>query len=360
MAESHRGCLAIADISGYTRFLTGVELDHSHDILAELIACIVESMQDCFTLAKLEGDAVFCFDTRAEPDGQVILATIEATYFAFRKRLREIEHLSMCRCNACGSVSSLDLKFVVHHGTFLTHHVAGQRELVGPEVIALHRLLKNSIKEQTDVEAYAFLTDDLLGASGIGIESAPRHAESTDAGEVSGLVLDLAKRWEASERSVAIFVKPEDAFVDVSCELTDAPLAVVWELVSSPVKRVDWLESLVRNDENLAGGERRAGAKNHCVHSTPAGEFDIYHEIVDWKPFRYFTEHTHGPAGETFDTYVFTELPGNAVRVAFRVANAPGVNGPEALAPVIRSSFLGSVNRLQHLVRFHASSAASA
>ncbi len=30
-------CLAIADISGYTRYLTGSELDHAQDVLADLM-----------------------------------------------------------------------------------------------------------------------------------------------------------------------------------------------------------------------------------------------------------------------------------------------------------------------------------
>jgi hypothetical protein len=38
MSESVRqGCLALADIGGYTAYLAGVELEHSHDILADLL-----------------------------------------------------------------------------------------------------------------------------------------------------------------------------------------------------------------------------------------------------------------------------------------------------------------------------------
>ena len=31
-------CLVIADISGYTGYLSGVEIDHAQDILADLIS----------------------------------------------------------------------------------------------------------------------------------------------------------------------------------------------------------------------------------------------------------------------------------------------------------------------------------
>jgi hypothetical protein len=53
------GTLAIADVSGYTKYLTGVELEHSTDVLADVIGVVVDAMGGRFELAKLEGDAVF-------------------------------------------------------------------------------------------------------------------------------------------------------------------------------------------------------------------------------------------------------------------------------------------------------------
>jgi hypothetical protein len=38
MLRPEPACLLIADISGSTRCLAGVELDHAHDILADLAA----------------------------------------------------------------------------------------------------------------------------------------------------------------------------------------------------------------------------------------------------------------------------------------------------------------------------------
>jgi class 3 adenylate cyclase len=46
-------CLLIADISGYTAYLAGVELDHSQDILADLIRTVVTALRPTFRLAKL-------------------------------------------------------------------------------------------------------------------------------------------------------------------------------------------------------------------------------------------------------------------------------------------------------------------
>jgi hypothetical protein len=39
--RSEPACLVIADITGYTSYLAGVELDHAQDILADLIDTVV-------------------------------------------------------------------------------------------------------------------------------------------------------------------------------------------------------------------------------------------------------------------------------------------------------------------------------
>jgi len=54
-------CLVIADISGYTSYLAGVELDHAQDILADLMDTVVTAFRPTFRLAKLEGDAAFVY-----------------------------------------------------------------------------------------------------------------------------------------------------------------------------------------------------------------------------------------------------------------------------------------------------------
>ena len=43
MLKPEPACLAIADITGYTRFLAGTELDHAQDILADLTNTVVTS-----------------------------------------------------------------------------------------------------------------------------------------------------------------------------------------------------------------------------------------------------------------------------------------------------------------------------
>jgi hypothetical protein len=59
LAKPESACFVIADISGYTSFLAGVELDHAHDIIADVMDTVVRRLRPAFRLAKFEGDAAF-------------------------------------------------------------------------------------------------------------------------------------------------------------------------------------------------------------------------------------------------------------------------------------------------------------
>ncbi|MCE3277232.1 MAG: hypothetical protein K0R13_3087, partial [Propionibacteriaceae bacterium] len=74
-------CLLLTDISGYTGYLAGVELDHAQDILADLMNTIVRALRPAFRLAKLEGDAAFMYAIAEKLDGSLLLDTIERCYF---------------------------------------------------------------------------------------------------------------------------------------------------------------------------------------------------------------------------------------------------------------------------------------
>src|SRR5688572_21675351 len=151
-------CLVIADISGYTDYLAGVELDHAQDILADLIGRVVKALRPPFKLAKLEGDAAFAFVVTDKIDSSLMQDTIEGAYFAFRRRQRDIRQASSCECDACRRIPTLDLKFVVHHGLIAKQKMAGRDEPVGRDVILIHRLLKNSASAKLGWHAYALYT----------------------------------------------------------------------------------------------------------------------------------------------------------------------------------------------------------
>jgi hypothetical protein len=145
--------LVIADISGYTRYMTAnvKTFAHSQAIITELIKAMVQAVELPLEVAKLEGDAVFLF-ARKSPDlaiqadhkrsmGQKLIAFFEV----FRQKLHELALSTTCTCNACTHIERLRLKLVVHSGEALFHKVLNFEELAGVDVIIVHRLLKNSL-----------------------------------------------------------------------------------------------------------------------------------------------------------------------------------------------------------------------
>ena len=64
-----------------------------------------------------------------------------------------------CECEPCRRIDTLDLKFIVHAGPFVMQSIAGRDELVGPEVVVAHRLLKSGAANTVGQAAFALVTD---------------------------------------------------------------------------------------------------------------------------------------------------------------------------------------------------------
>jgi hypothetical protein len=284
-------CFLIADISGYTGYLAGVELDHAQDILADLIGAVVSALRPTFRLAKLEGDAAFTYAIAERLDGSMLLDTIERCYFGFRRRRRDVRQATSCPCDACVRIPDLDLKFVVHHGQAIVQKVAGRQELLGSDVIVVHRLLKNSVVEDLGIGAYALLTQACIDATDlVPAELGMRpHAEGYEhVGEVPAWVLDLERRWQEEEERARVFVTPEDAIVTISVP-TSAPPQVAWAFLTQPGQRMSWQPWVTQVEvKGTTGGRRGPGSSNHCMHGKDA----VVEEILDWRPYDYVTDRT--------------------------------------------------------------------
>jgi uncharacterized protein YndB with AHSA1/START domain len=285
--EPEPTCLLIADISGYTSYLAGVELDHAQDILADLMGTVVTALRPAFRLAKLEGDAAFMTVPGDRMDASTLLDTIERCYFGFRRRRRDVRQATSCECNACVRIPDLNLKFVAHAGQVARQKVFGREELVGADVIVVHRLLKNSVVESTGINAYAFLSEacvERVGLDPAAIGMVP-HAESYEfIGEVGGWVDDLERRWQEEDSRARVRVGAEDSVLGTDYEV-EAPPQTVWEFLTTPGRRVDWQYGVTDVIQEAPGNRRAVGTTNHCMHGKDA----IVEEVLDWRPFDYFT-----------------------------------------------------------------------
>jgi hypothetical protein len=317
VAVVQRGCLLLADLSGYTRYLTGVELEHSHDVLADLLGVVASELSAIGRVAKFEGDAVFVCGGDAEVSGEELLAALDAAYLGFARRRRTIALRTTCECDACARIESLDLKFVVHHGEFVEHVVAESREVIGSDVITVHRLLKNTVSERTGLTAFAMLTERCMSAVGLDASrlGLAEHSERySDIGEIHCWVRDLAERRRRIEEGHRERVEPDECFASASAACP-APRGRVWEVLLDPASQRRWRAGATSVQMASPGGERGVGTTTHCVH----GEQAFDQEIVDWRPFDYFTYREDGPYGRytwTFD--LADEPPGTRLRVRVR------------------------------------------
>lgn len=324
MPEVAKGCLMLADIGGYTSYLSGVELEHSHDILADLIGTVTDQLTGPLRLAKLEGDAVFCCDPDDSIDGASLLTAIESCYFAFARRQRTISVATSCECDACRRIPDLDLKFLAHHGSFVEHEVAGSRELVGPDVVLAHRLLKNSVEERSGLRGYALLTE--ASVARLGIDPAAirliEHRESfPDVGDVPAWLLDLESRWRDEQERAAVMLEAEEADLAFEADVPVSP-AAAWEALTNPAHQLRWRVGADRVDMENPGGARGVGSTTHCVH----GKTTIAQEIIDWKPHAYYSYKERNPIGDCIWTVALDPLDhGDRTQVVWRIKLAGGL-----------------------------------
>jgi len=197
------GILVLADISGFTAFVTATELEHGPQIIAALLETVMGRLSPPLHIQEVEGDAVFAVGA----DGAVLpparlLDVLDAAFGAFKVLQAELAADDSCACHACRSVPSLDLKIVAHHGRFLRYALGGHERVAGVDVILTHRLLKNSV---TDKRAYLLLTEAMLDWLGVDpIESglAARVESYEHLGDVRCFVRDLPAPAEARARAV--------------------------------------------------------------------------------------------------------------------------------------------------------------
>ena len=196
--------LLLADISGYTAFLAGVEQGHGVDfsagipagygVLAALLDSVVEGVQPDFRVEALEGDAVFAAAHAGSLDGQgdAVLGHLRNVHRAFRTRRADaVRNARDHICVACPVAGNLDLKMVLHRGQTVRQVVGTRSELIGPAVNVAHRLLKNGIASRIGYRPYLFLTDVAtvsLGLPEIGMEHREEYA---DVGPVEGRIVKL-------------------------------------------------------------------------------------------------------------------------------------------------------------------------
>lgn len=332
-----RGHLVIADISGYTQFLTEGELDHAHGIVTELLNSIISAIQAPLTVSSIEGDAIFIYGEM--PDdvfGQAVVESVEALYTSFASALETMVLNTTCRCNACANINALGLKIAMHCGEFVKTTVGDRETLAGPDVITVHRLLKNHVKEETGIADYLMVTQscvDQLGLARI-VASWTQHTEDYEhIGEVRCYVSSLADVWAFVRQQTSNKVLQGEAWLMARGDST-APPPVVWDHLIDPWKRTTWMQVEGNTVEGDTDGRVGPGSEYHCAHGN--GEISVF-TVLDTRPNEYITLMVPFGPGSAIRYTHYLIPSGGGTRLVTHVAAPSSVETGDAL-PELSSS----------------------
>jgi hypothetical protein len=282
MPATTSGYLLIADITGYTAYLSQSELEHAQGVLTSLLEVLLGETKPPLVLSRLAGDAVISYALGdAFASGQAFVELVDNTYVAFRRAVDRMVMNTTCTCTACANVGTLDLKFFVHHGTFARQQLSAHEELVGNDVNLLHRLLKNHVTEATGVRAYALYTDaaiQKLGLQGL-TDAMIAHTESYEhVGEVKVWIQDMTPVWTRRKETERLDIGP--ASVEAAVDLAmDA--ATAWGFLTDARYLQTLFGATQYNITARRAGRVEVGSVLECYH----GDERIQQTVLEWRPF---------------------------------------------------------------------------
>lgn len=353
----HRGFLVLGDISGFTAYLSEVELDHANAIVSELMEAVIEHMTPTLVLIEVEGDAAYGHIPEDRMTrGETILEMFESTYAAFRDRLTGVQRRTTCQCNACRALPGLDLKFVCHLGEYTLADVAGKPKPLGPDVNLVHRLVKNQVSEAKGWRGYLLLTEPSAKRLGLPLETFERMEQGVeDFGTLSTYCMNLNARYREIVDARRVAVDADHADFSLVHDVAGPP-PVVWEWMNDPVKRAMGSE-ITFHPLPLTSGRMGPGAKNHCIHGK---DLAYVLTIMDWRPFDYFTEQVEvaGRLGKVVLATSYLEPLEDRTRVTVRLRALlrPHWLGKLYLRLFIQKQYEEGARRLETLLSQHAAS----
>ncbi|NII27645.1 DUF2652 domain-containing protein [Pseudoflavitalea sp. X16] len=155
---ANRGLLFIPDISGFTRFVNEIEIEHSRYIIQQLLEILINANQTGLEVSEIEGDAILFYKFGEPLELEALYKQVERMFCAFHQHINAYNYRRICQCKACISAVNLSLKVISHYGEFTTYNVKNFSKLIGKDVIVAHQLLKNDIAQHE----YWLVTDSLL------------------------------------------------------------------------------------------------------------------------------------------------------------------------------------------------------
>ncbi len=265
---SAQGTFILADISGYTRFVASVAIEHSNEIIAHLLNAMLKATTGHWKVANIEGDCVF-FYREGREDPPALLQEARKLYETFCDEIIDISARAACPCGACSTVNQLGLKFIVHAGEFEVQQIGDRSELIGADVIAAHCLLKNTVALPEYVLLTRAYADDVTALE---LPAAEGSDDYDVIGPIEYTYLDLAPVRKDIEARNSFFLSPDEAPAAATIDI-DAPPGLVWEAMVSPDKQLEYFVG-VSDIQILPSPHGEVGQIHRCtLHN---GSFSIW------------------------------------------------------------------------------------
>ncbi|MBL1213897.1 MAG: DUF2652 domain-containing protein [Ignavibacteriae bacterium] len=241
-----KAIIFIPDISGFTKFVTHTEIQHSNHIISELIEVIINANDLNFEVSEIEGDAVLYYRFGEFPSIRELFLQSKKMFLEFHKYLNIIERDTVCQCGACQSASGLTLKFIAHVGEIKEVAIKNFKKLMGSDVILAHLLLKTSL----NFSEYLLFTSNYLETQieRDGLDEwieFKKHKESFDNfGEVNIEVIpfkELQKQIPAAEKKQ---IESNSNTVHDAAVTINAPILKVHELLIDNELKLKWVPGI--------------------------------------------------------------------------------------------------------------------
>ena len=261
----NKGLIFIPDISGFTKFVTEMEIDHSRHIIEELLEILINANSIGLEISEIEGDAILFYKYGNAPDLKTLYHQVEKMFCEFHRHLTAYEYRRLCQCKACRAAVDLSLKIVTHYGEFTGYTVKNFNKLIGKDVIVAHQLLKNDIEKHE----YLLETKNLLQ------DESPQDfkqwmtwdssAKKTETGEIPFQYTQLTplKNELPSEPPSHLELKQKKKMISVSREY-EVPLNKLFFTAGHFELRHRWQEGVKAVDQ-VSHYLPRVGTKHRCV-----------------------------------------------------------------------------------------------
>ncbi|HYV94225.1 MAG TPA: DUF2652 domain-containing protein [Chitinophagales bacterium] len=258
----------IPDISGYTEFVSKIEIEHGAFYLNHLLETIVNSIGDDFLVSEIEGDAVLLYRKGTPPTRKEIIDQCIRTFKAFHSELGTLAASTLCQCGACLGARNLTLKFVVHFGAIAEINVARFVKASGVDMVIAHRLLKNSIPEHE----YVLATSSYL--KNVPDKDEPHELEWSEWKEEYpsiGVVEFNFASLSSVKKSLPPVFYPETSFISADSKqsiekdiLIDASYIYVHDCLLDMEHRRNFLEGYIRGEGDPM---LHRGAHHTCIYN---------------------------------------------------------------------------------------------